>query len=71
MLFLYALTGVAQWVGHCPTKRKVAGPSPGQGTCLACRPGPWLGRMQEETNRFFLSHIDVSLPLFLPPCLSL
>ena len=35
-----ALTGVAQWVGHHPTKQEVAGSIPGQGTCLGHRPGP-------------------------------
>ena len=34
---------------------------PSQGTCLSCRPGPWLGVHESQP------HIDVSLPLFLPP----
>ena len=29
-----ALTGVAQWVGHCPADLKVASSIPGQGICL-------------------------------------
>ena len=32
-----ALAGVAQLVGHCPAKQKVAGLIPSQGTCLGCR----------------------------------
>ena len=58
-----ALTGVAQLVGHHPTKRKVAGSIPDSGTCLCCRFGPWWGHMQEATDQFF-PHGDVSLPLF-------
>ena len=29
-----ALTGVAQWVGHCPAVEKVTGSIPSQGTSL-------------------------------------
>ena len=57
------LTGVAQWVGHCPADKKVASSIPGQGTCLGCRPGPWLQMCERPL-------MDVSL-LFLPPVLSL
>ena len=38
-----ALTSVAQLVGNHPTKRKVAGLIPGQGTCLRCRFGSPIG----------------------------
>ena len=41
--FCVALTGVAQWVGHCPTNPKVTSSIPGKGTRLGCGPGPWLG----------------------------
>ena len=47
-----------------------------QGTCLGCGPGPQLrqthswGHVQSYQS-MFLSHIDVSLPLFLPPIPSL
>ena len=51
------LTGVAQWVGHCPADKKVASSIPGQGTGLGCR------RVRQP--------IGVSLPLFLPTVLSL
>ena len=61
-----ALSGVAQSVGHHPTKQKVASLIPGQGTRLACGFGLWTGRIQEATDRCF-SHINVSVPLVLPP----
>ena len=38
---------------------------PSQGTCLGCGPGPQLGARESQP------HIDVSLPLFLPPFPSL
>ena len=38
-----ALTGVAQLVGCHPVKWKVPGSIPGQGICLGCWFGPWLG----------------------------
>ena len=47
----WALSGVAQWMGIIlQTKRLLV---PRQGTCLGCRPGPWLGPVrghQEATN---------------------
>ena len=60
-----ALAGVAQWIEHWPVKQKAAGSIPSEGTCLGCRPGPqwWVHERQP--------HIDVSLPLFLPPTPSL
>ena len=54
--------------------QNVAGSIPDQGTCLGCRFSPRsgvLGRVQEAPDLMFLSHIDVSLPLFLPPFLPL
>ena len=61
-----ALAGVAQWTEHWPANQKVTGSIPGQGTFLYCRPGPWLGCARGNQS-MFLSHTDVSFPLFLPP----
>ena len=44
---------------------KVTGSIPSQGTCLGCRLGPQWGPCERQP------HIDVSLPLFLPPSPSL
>ena len=46
-------------------KPKVTGLIPSQGTCLGCQPGPWWEAHKRQP------HIDVSLPLFLPPFPSL
>ena len=46
-----ALTSVAPVVGHTPAKRKVASWIPGQGTCLGCGFGPWLGAYEKQINR--------------------
>ena len=51
-----ALTGVAQWAECHPANQKVARPTPGQGACLDCRPGPQLGACQKQPTQ-----IDVSL----------
>ena len=45
-----ALTGVAQWVGHCSAKRKVAGSIPSQGTGLGGVFSVQLGHIQEATD---------------------
>ena len=50
-----ALAGVAQWIERRPANQRVASSIPRQGTCLCCR--------AHERQ----PHIDVSLPLFLPP----
>ena len=69
--FLYALAGVAQWAEHHPINRKVASLIPSQGTCLDCRPGPWLGACKRQlvdislTHRCFSSSLSPSLPFFL------
>ena len=65
---MITLTGVAQWSKHQPVNQRVAGLIPSQVTCLGCRPGPQL-RVYEKQP--YLSHIDISLPLFLPPFPSL
>ena len=46
------MTGVAQWVGHCPANQKVTVAIPGQGSCLGCGPGPHLGLCERQ-------HIDL------------
>ena len=56
-----ALAGVAQWIEQWPENQKVIRLTPNQGTCLGCGPGPQLGAHERQP------HIDVSLPLFLPP----
>ena len=56
--------GVAQWIERWPADWKVTDLIPGQGTCLGCWPGPQLGAFERQP-------IDVYLPLFLPPALSL
>ena len=55
-----ALAGVAQWIECQPVKQRVTSSIPSQGTCLGCGPGPQCGAHERQ------SHIDVSLPLFLP-----
>ena len=66
-----ALAVVARWIECQPANGKVAGLIPSQGTCLGCKPGPQLGACERQWivrgDRLSLSHIDVSLPLFLPP----
>ena len=56
---------MAQWIECRPVKQRVAGSIPSQGTCLGCGPGPQYGASESQP------HIDVSLPLFLPPFPSL
>ena len=56
-----ALAGVAQWIECQTANQRVAGLIPSQGTYLGCRPGPQWGLHMNQP------HIDVSLPLFLPP----
>ena len=48
-----------------PVNQRIASSIPGQGTCLGCGPGPRQGLHKRQP------HIDVSLPLFLPPFPSL
>ena len=64
-LKLSALAGVAQWIGYQRVNQRVTGSIPSQGTCLGCGPGPQWGAHERQP------HIDVSLPLFLPPFPSL
>ena len=60
------LAGVAQWVECQPVNQKVTGLIPSQGTCLGHRPDPGWGAVR-GSQMIFLSHINVSLPLFLSP----
>ena len=50
---LKALTGVAQWIRHCPANQRVASSIPSQDTCLGCRPGHHLEMLQEATDWCF------------------
>ena len=56
-----ALAGVAQWIELQPANQRVTGLIPSQSTSLSCGPGPQDGVCERQP------HIDVSLPLFLPP----
>ena len=60
-----ALTDVAQWIECWSANRSVEGLIPSQGICLGFGPGPQLGVHKGQT------HIDVPLPVFLPPFPSL
>ena len=60
-----ALAGAAQWIEHQPANQNITGLIPSQGTCLGCGPGAQQGARERHP------HIDVSLPLFLPPFPSL
>ena len=60
-----ALASVAQWIERWPVNQMVAGSIPSWGTCLGCGPGPQCGAHEQQP------HIDVPLPLFLPPFPSL
>ena len=56
---------MAQWIEWWPVNQRVTGSIPSQDTCLGFRPGPRLGVCKKQP------HTDVSLPVFLPPFLSL
>ena len=68
IIFKKGLAGVAQWIASWPAKWKATGSIPSQGTCLGCRLVPSWGHARGNWL-LYLSHIDVSLPLFLPPSL--
>ena len=60
----WALDGVAGWTEYWPAKQGVTCSIQSQGSCLGC----WPGSQKRVHKR--QPHIDVSLPLFLPPFLS-
>ena len=60
-----ALAGVAQWIECRPANQRVAGLILSQGTCLDCWPGAQQGACERQP------HLDVCLPLVLPPFSSL
>ena len=62
---ILALAGVAQWIECKPAKQKVAGLIPSQGHMSGLWARSPAGTCEMEP------HIDVSLPLFLPPFSSL
>ena len=64
------LAGVAQWIEPRPVNQRVAGSISGRGTCVVVGQVPSWGH-ERGNQLMFLSPIDVSLPFFLPPCLSL
>ena len=59
------LPGVDQWTECWPVSQGVASLIPRQDTSLGCRLGTQQGALERQP------HIDVYLPLFLPPCPSL
>ena len=56
-----AMAGMVPWTECRPENQRVAGSIPSQGTCLGFWPGPQYRACERQP------HIDVSLPLFLPP----
>ena len=42
------LAGVIQWIEHRPVNQSVSSLIPGQGTCLGCESGPWLGACERQ-----------------------
>ena len=58
---------MAELSGHRPTKQKVGGSIPGQGTFLGCGPGPPSRACGKQPSTVFLLYIDVSLLLLLTP----
>ena len=59
------LAGVVQWIEGRPVNQKAAFSIPSKGTCLGCVPDPQSGHMPGVCDK--QTHIDISLPLFLPP----
>ena len=65
-----ALAGMTRWIECRPVNWKFAGSIPSQGTCLGCGHVPSWGYARGNWS-MFLSHIYISLPLFLPSFSSL
>ena len=61
---IYALTRVAQLVGHHPAKQRVASLIPGEGTCQCCRFGSQCGWVGEATDWSF--SLALMFPFLLP-----
>ena len=59
-----ALAGVAQWIERGPVNQRVVGWFP-------LRPHAWVAGQTRSERRSRQPHVDVSLPLFLPPFPSL
>ena len=56
--------GSVDWLSGChPANQNVTGLIPGQGTCLGCGPGLWLGVCKRQLI-VSLAHINASLPPF-------
>ena len=55
---------MGQWIECQPANQRVASLIPSQDTCLGYGPDSHLGACERQL--MFLSHIVVSLPLFLP-----
>lgn len=66
----WALTGMAQFVGHHTAEQKVASLIPAQVHAWAMGPNE-VGACARGNQLIFLSHIDVSVFIFLPPVPSL
>nr|KAF6501081.1 hypothetical protein HJG59_008062 [Molossus molossus] len=62
-----ALVGLAQWLERRPADQRVPSSVPAKSMYLGCRfvPGPGWSRVGGD-HLMFLSHINVSLSLFLP-----
>ena len=61
------LTGMAQFIGCHPSKQKVAHLIPNQHTWIGLQVQSMVRVHMTGNQSMFLFHIDVSLPLFLPP----
>ena len=62
----HAVTGVAQWIEWQPANPKVASSIPGGAHAWVTGQVPIWGCARGNQSMYF-SHIDISLPPFLPP----
>ena len=62
---------MAKLAVHRPANGKVLGSILSQRMYLGLHFGPQLGKSMKVNQSMFLSHIDVSLPLFIPSSLPL
>ena len=65
------VAGVAQWTEQGRANQKFTGWIPSQSTCLGCGPDSQFGASERQRMNVSLTHINVCLPLFLPPFPSL